>query len=51
MRIGWIGIGMMLAVVGGKDPGRVGWPESLKEMAKDAGLTIDEEGNLVEVEA
>ena len=42
---------MMLAVVGGKDPGRVGWPESLKAMAKDAGLSIDEDGNLVEVTA
>ena len=42
---------MMLAVVGGKDPGRVGWPESLKAMAKDAGLSIDEDGNLVEVNA
>ena len=41
---------LMLAVVGGKDPGRVGWPESLKAMAKDAGLVIDEEGNLREVE-
>lgn len=40
---------MMLAVVGGKDPGRVGWPDSLKAMAKDAGLTIDDEGNLVEL--
>ena len=42
---------MMLAVVDGKDPGRVGWPESLKAMAKDAGLSIDEDGNLVEVTA
>lgn len=41
---------LMLAVVGGKDPGRVGWPDSLKAMAKDAGLVIDEEGNLLEVE-
>ena len=40
---------MMLAVVGGKDPGRVGWPESLKAMAKDAGLMIDDDGNLVEL--
>lgn len=40
---------MMLAVVGGHDPGRVGWPESLKEMARGAGLEIDEDGNLREV--
>lgn len=41
---------MMLAVVGGQDPGRVGWPESLKSMALKAGLTIDADGNLLEVE-
>lgn len=40
---------LMLAIVGGRDPGRVGWPESLKAMAKDAGLTIDADGNLVEL--
>ncbi len=40
---------MMLAVVGGHDPGRVGWPDSLKNMALNAGLTIDEDGNLVEL--
>ena len=39
---------MMLAVVGGNDPGRVGWPESMKVMAEAAGLTLDAEGNLVE---
>ncbi len=41
---------MMLAVVGGNDPGRVGWPDSLKDMARDAGLVIDEDGNLREVD-
>ena len=40
---------MMLAVVGGKDPGRVGWPESMKAMARAAGLVLDEAGNLREV--
>ena len=39
---------MMLAVVGGNDPGRVGWPDSMKEMAAAAGLSLDDEGNLVE---
>jgi len=39
---------MMLAVVGGNDPGRVGWPESMKAMAAAAGLVLDEEGNLIE---
>ncbi|MCB1746463.1 MAG: cupin domain-containing protein [Gammaproteobacteria bacterium] len=42
---------VMLAVVGGKDPGRVGWPDSLKAMAKDAGLVIDDDGNLRELTA
>ena len=37
---------MMLAVVGGHDPGRVGWPASMKDAAREAGLVIDEEGNL-----
>ncbi len=41
---------MMLAVVGGHDPGRVGWPDSLKDMARGAGLEIDADGNLREVE-
>ncbi|MDA0822901.1 MAG: cupin domain-containing protein [Proteobacteria bacterium] len=39
---------MMLAVVGGHDPGRVGWPESMKTMAAAAGLVLDSDGNLVE---
>jgi mannose-6-phosphate isomerase-like protein (cupin superfamily) len=42
---------MMLAVVGGHDPGRVGWPESMKEMARAAGLVLDAEGNLRELNA
>ena len=37
---------MMLAVVGGNDPGRVGWPESMKDAARAAGLVLDAEGNL-----
>ena len=37
---------MLLAVVGGNDPGRVGWPESLKNSARNAGLEIDEHGDL-----
>ena len=38
---------MMLAVVGGHDPGRVGWPASMQASARAAGLTLDEAGNLV----
>ena len=41
---------VMLAVVGGKDPGRVGWPDSLMEAAKAAGLMLNADGDLVEVE-
>ena len=41
---------MMLAVVGGHDPGRVGWPDSMKEMAASAGLVLDDDGNLIEVD-
>jgi mannose-6-phosphate isomerase-like protein (cupin superfamily) len=40
---------MMLAVVGGHDPGRVGWPDSMKEMARAAGLVLDGDGNLREL--
>jgi mannose-6-phosphate isomerase-like protein (cupin superfamily) len=41
--------GYLLAVIGGHDPGRVGWPESMKEMARKAGLIVDENGDLREV--
>ncbi|MFO1351072.1 MAG: cupin domain-containing protein [Gammaproteobacteria bacterium] len=39
----------LLALVGGHDPGRVGWPDSMKEMARTAGLVIDDNGDLREV--
>jgi len=42
---------MMLAVVGGNDPGRVGWPESMKELAAKAGLVLGDDGNFQEVAA
>ena len=42
---------MLLAVVGGHDPGRVGWPESTLAMAREAGLVLDDDGNLLEVTA
>jgi mannose-6-phosphate isomerase-like protein (cupin superfamily) len=41
--------GLLLAVVGGNDPGKVGWPESMKEMARKAGLVLTEDGTLREV--
>ena len=37
---------MMLAVVGGHDPGRVGWPASMQDAARAAGLVLDSDGNL-----
>ena len=37
---------MMLAVVGGHDPGRVGWPASMQAAARAAGLVLDNDGNL-----
>ena len=37
---------MMLAVVGGHDPGRVGWPASMQDAARAAGLVLDSAGNL-----
>lgn len=40
---------MMLAVIGGHDPGRVGWPQSMQAMARAAGLVLDADGNLREV--
>jgi mannose-6-phosphate isomerase-like protein (cupin superfamily) len=40
---------LLLAVVGGHDPGRVGWPESMKIAAGAAGLVLDDQGNLRDV--
>ena len=39
---------MILAVLGGNDPGRVGWPESMKDMVAAAGLSLDGAGNLID---
>jgi mannose-6-phosphate isomerase-like protein (cupin superfamily) len=41
--------GLLLALVGGHDPGKVGWPESMKQMARAAGLELTEDGTLREV--
>lgn len=40
---------LLLAVVGGKDPGKVGWPESMKAMARAAGLELTEDGTFREI--
>jgi mannose-6-phosphate isomerase-like protein (cupin superfamily) len=42
---------LLLAIVGGHDPGKVGWPETMKEMARAAGLELTEDGNLRETVA
>jgi mannose-6-phosphate isomerase-like protein (cupin superfamily) len=41
--------GLLLALVGGHDPGKVGWPESMKAMARAAGLELTEDGNFREL--
>lgn len=40
---------LLLAIVGGHDPGKVGWPERMKEMARAAGLELTEDGNFREI--
>jgi len=42
---------LLLAVVGGNDPGKVGWPETMKQMARAAGLELTEDGNFREIAA
>jgi hypothetical protein len=40
---------LMLAVVGEHDPGKVGWPESMKQKARSAGLELTDEGTFREI--
>ena len=40
---------MMLAVVGGHDPGRVGWPDQMKAMVRAVGYELTDDGNLREI--
>jgi quercetin dioxygenase-like cupin family protein len=37
---------LMLAVVGGPDPGKPGWHPSVIEAARETGLEVDDDGNL-----
>ncbi len=37
----------LLAIVGGKDAGRVTWPPEVLEQARQTGLELDEQGNLI----
>ena len=41
----------LMAVLGGTDAGKVAWAESVLARARETGLTLDEEGNLVGAEA
>ena len=40
---------LMLAVVGEHDPGKVGWPESMKQKARSAGFELTDEGTFREI--
>ena len=37
---------LLLAVVGGHDPGRVGWPDSMKQKARGVGYELTADGSL-----
>jgi mannose-6-phosphate isomerase-like protein (cupin superfamily) len=40
---------LLLAVVGGNDPGKVGWPDVMKDLARAAGLELADDGNFREI--
>jgi hypothetical protein len=44
------GEGLMLAIIGGTDPGRVHWPKETVELAKKHGMML-KDGDLVEIAA
>jgi hypothetical protein len=39
--------GYLMAILGGTDAGRVSWASQVLEKAKQTGLQLDEQGNLV----
>ena len=41
----------LMAIIGGKDAGKVGWAKSVLERAEETGLRLDSAGNIVEVQA
>lgn len=43
--------GLLLAIVGGNDPGKVGWPESMKAAVRAVGFELDADGNFHEIAA
>lgn len=42
---------LMIGIVGGHDATKVDWPEDILEQARATGLTLDDDGNIVEVAA
>lgn len=40
---------LLLAVVGGRDPGKVGWPDTMKALARAAGFELTEDGTFREI--
>jgi mannose-6-phosphate isomerase-like protein (cupin superfamily) len=38
----------LMAILGGKDAGKVSWADSVLERAHDSGLSLDEKGNIIE---
>ena len=40
---------LLLAVVGGHDPGKVGWPETMKQKARSAGFELTDKGTFREI--
>ena len=41
----------LIAVVGGPDPGKVDWHPSVVEAARNTGLSVDDDGRLIDAEA
>jgi mannose-6-phosphate isomerase-like protein (cupin superfamily) len=41
----------LIAIVGGPDPGRVDWHPSVIEAARQTGLSVDDDGNLIVADA
>ncbi len=40
---------LLLAIVGGHDPGRVGWPDAMKEQVRALGFELTDEGTLRQI--
>jgi mannose-6-phosphate isomerase-like protein (cupin superfamily) len=40
---------LLIAIVGEHDPGKVGWPEAMKQMARSAGFELTDEGTFREI--